>query len=393
MQILAFAAIDLVEPITRAVISRLQELGHEVTYVGVGDTIAAAPDLLFSMNFRPDVAQMARESRTPYLCWMSTCMVDEAMYAPEAISEYVIMAHCARNDLLKCRLAGFPNLLYLPRPLNIEAYPRGVAVRNQRIHNTAFVGNFYHRSNCLFESYQSQCEAAGQSDNPAVLLLAEFIETAAEKQLVMPMLELLISQIKHQLPDFWNQLPLPQIVLGQGGQREIGKIIRYIDQIIGHDIDFRVRRCMLQEMARFGIAVWAQRHQDVDLEQPGVFYQGYAQGQTAVLQALATAKLGINLPRRFSDGPIFRHYELALAGTCQLAVANDDVAAMFEPDREIVFFHSWEEAADKAAYYLEHDQQRERIAAAAYQRLIRDHTISRRLDLLRNELHHFGIRL
>jgi spore maturation protein CgeB len=54
------------------------------------------------------------------------------------------------------------------------------------------------------------------------------------------------------------------------------------------------------------------------------------------------------------------------------SVYTDDIASMFEEDKEVVFFKSKEELLSKVKYYLKNDKEREKICQNAYERVIRD---------------------
>lgn len=67
-----------------------------------------------------------------------------------------------------------------------------------------------------------------------------------------------------------------------------------------------------------------------------------------------------------------RCFEIPAAGTMMLSEYTDDLASMFEEDKEIVFFRSKEELVDKIKYYLSHDEEREQIAKAGRERVLKD---------------------
>ena len=48
-------------------------------------------------------------------------------------------------------------------------------------------------------------------------------------------------------------------------------------------------------------------------------------------------------------------------------------AQIFEPDKEAVFYDSIEDAIEKIEYYLEHDEERIKIAQAGFARVHRDY--------------------
>lgn len=67
-----------------------------------------------------------------------------------------------------------------------------------------------------------------------------------------------------------------------------------------------------------------------------------------------------------------RCFEIPATKTMMLSEYTDDLASLYEEDKEIVFFRSKEELVEKIRYYLSHDEEREKIAIAGYERLIRD---------------------
>lgn len=76
-----------------------------------------------------------------------------------------------------------------------------------------------------------------------------------------------------------------------------------------------------------------------------------------------------------------RCFEIPATKTFMLSQYTDDLASMFEPDKEAVYFKTPDELVEKAKYYLEHEDERDRIAKAGYDRLMRDgHEIGDRVQ-------------
>lgn len=86
----------------------------------------------------------------------------------------------------------------------------------------------------------------------------------------------------------------------------------------------------------------------------------------------------VTLKLRDFDGP--------MSGSLYLTTPNPDLAELYDIGREIVVYDDLADCIAKIKYYLGHDTERERIAAAGRIRAIRDHTwdarISRIFDLL-----------
>jgi len=86
-----------------------------------------------------------------------------------------------------------------------------------------------------------------------------------------------------------------------------------------------------------------------------------------------------------------RTFEIPACGGFQVSERTDEVLTFFEEGKEIECFSSEEELKDKITYYLAHDTQRRRIAAAGFERVRRSHySFTDRLQTLLE--HYFRLR-
>ncbi|MCM1236643.1 MAG: glycosyltransferase, partial [Ruminococcus flavefaciens] len=65
-----------------------------------------------------------------------------------------------------------------------------------------------------------------------------------------------------------------------------------------------------------------------------------------------------------------RCFEIPAAKTFMLAPYTEELADMYEENREIVFYRTKEDFVNKIIYYLNHDEERECIAQSGYERLL-----------------------
>jgi hypothetical protein len=68
-----------------------------------------------------------------------------------------------------------------------------------------------------------------------------------------------------------------------------------------------------------------------------------------------------------------RLYHLPANGVMQISDCAADVGQVYEPGVEVVGYRGADELIDKLRYYLEHDDERRRIAMAGYRRVMRDY--------------------
>ena len=82
--------------------------------------------------------------------------------------------------------------------------------------------------------------------------------------------------------------------------------------------------------------------------------------------------------RRNSDQIKARNFEVPGCGGFLLSGQAENLADYYVDGQEIVIFKNLRDLIDKIRYYLEHDEERARIAEAGYERTFREHTYEHR---------------
>jgi len=84
-------------------------------------------------------------------------------------------------------------------------------------------------------------------------------------------------------------------------------------------------------------------------------------------------KIGINI--HLSYGPVsVRTYQLPANGVMQICDCPEGLNQVFKVGKEVVLYHSIDEAIDLIQYYLDNDKERKKIAAEGFKRAIKDYT-------------------
>lgn len=102
-------------------------------------------------------------------------------------------------------------------------------------------------------------------------------------------------------------------------------------------------------------------------------------------KAFAAAKIVLNnLHPAVIDGVNKRTFEIPACGGFQLTGYREATSELFEIDKEIVCYRNLDDLIEKIDYYLapEHEQERQQIAQAGYERAMKEHSYQHRLTQL-----------
>ena len=130
-----------------------------------------------------------------------------------------------------------------------------------------------------------------------------------------------------------------------------------------------------------GLSDRAQRLDRLEKAFPQAFLRGKGWpggfiSDAAMRETYRRSKIGWNLHN--SIGPCnTRLTTLPAFGVMQICDNKRNLGKVFELDREVVGFDSIEECIDQTRYYLEHDGERRKIAAAGWARAMRDYTLAK----------------
>jgi spore maturation protein CgeB len=106
-------------------------------------------------------------------------------------------------------------------------------------------------------------------------------------------------------------------------------------------------------------------------------WHGYLRNFDDMLDVFKASKICLNLsnPWHVNTMPQIkgRHFEIPQAGGFQICTPADDLENYFVPGEEIVIAHSIDELVSKIRTYLENDYERDEIALAGYERMLKDH--------------------
>lgn len=94
-------------------------------------------------------------------------------------------------------------------------------------------------------------------------------------------------------------------------------------------------------------------------------------------------KINLNLTMRsIESGVPQRVFDIMAVGGFTLSNYQPEAEELFEPGKEIILAHSLEEMLDLADYYLRHENERQQIARAGFERVQRDYSYEKLLGYI-----------
>jgi len=107
-----------------------------------------------------------------------------------------------------------------------------------------------------------------------------------------------------------------------------------------------------------------------------------------MIDVFNSSKINLNFSNPFQVGTTpqikGRHFEIPQCGAFQIATPADDIESYFIDNREIVIVDNMLDMVNKIRYFLENDSEREVIALAGHNRMLKEHTWQKRfMDILK----------
>ena len=147
---------------------------------------------------------------------------------------------------------------------------------------------------------------------------------------------------------------------------------------------------------RGGVQLLERLSSDVDLELWGQVaaklprsspirsrYRGQAWGMD-MYRVLAQSRIAVNRHGDFAGGfaANMRMFEATGVGALLMTESATNLPDFFEPGREVVAYDGADDLVEKIRHFLEHDEERRRIAAAGQRRTLKEHTYGQRIGEL-----------
>ena len=362
----------------------LERLGHEIIpldrrftsvdydkeyLLALSQVILTNPDadLVFSVNFMPIIARVCDSLHKLYYSWIvdSPCFQLYSETLRFQTNRVFLFDHA---QYLKFSGQNPACIFYFPLGCDMPLYE--TITVNDKDHamfdcDVSFVGSLYSEK-CIYNNIEKD--------------LPDYIRGYAEGLIHAQMqvygynfLEDVITEdFARAFKQYADWLPLQA---------------DYEEDLVGIVADTYIgQKCTEQERIKtfqaigshFSLDLWTQSDTSM---LPMVHVRGAADSRTMMPKIIKCSKINLNLTNRpIKTGLPLRIFDILGCGGFLISNYQAEIPQYFVPDQDLVLYESVDDLLSKIAYYLKHDEERDKIAQSGYQKVKEHYSYEKRLQ-------------
>ena len=320
--------------------------------------------LVLSVNFSPLISEVCEEIGLPYISWV----YDSPVHIKDLESMKRSCNHIYffdRGQAEEYRRAGIP-AKHLPLAVDVEVFGKAIAGAGTRKYGSeiSLVGKLYQTDYSYFTAPLSE-------------YLRGYLEGIVNSQMkvyggyLIP--ELITQELLNKMNENYKKAAKDGFVMGR----------RELEFMLACETTGRERYLALSLLSRhYPVDLYST---DEDKRLNHVNYCGYADYYKEMPAVFAGSRVNLNISlKTVRTGIPLRVLDIMGCQGFVLSNYQEEIAEHFVPGEECVLYESLEDMYIKADYYLKHEAERERIAAAGYEKVKRDFAFEQRLrDMMR----------
>lgn len=315
-------------------------------------------DYVITQNFSVNVAIGCHEAGVRYISWIYDSP-QVALYTEYALYDENYVFAFDRTQCERLKKEGLKHVFYMPLAANM-AYSGMINITDADIKNYAcdisFVGQLYRLS--YYEKIHDKLDDEVHS---------EINDICAQKALKwgagISIFESFSPETVEKIARIMKQSDFEYFSTEKQFSEEVLLLAPRIATI---------ERCeLLKASGELGKCELFTKDEDVSFAQSikGIRANGPIKGED-VYKNYFSSKLNLNVTlRSIETGAAQRIFDIMSVGGTVISNYQEELASLFEPDKEIILFESIDEYKDKVKYYLSHNKERTQIGARGYMRV------------------------
>ncbi len=324
-------------------------------------------DFVFSFNYFPEVSDCCKKLKLKYVSWVyDSPHIQVYSYTVLNPCNYIFLFDYAMYE--EFQRAHIKTVYYMPLAVNEKKLTlMDVEVEKSKKYacEISFVGSLYsEKKHRIFDKFQ-------EIDRYSRGYLDGLIQAQKHVYGYNFLKEMLTPEIVSEMQKAYPTDPNATTVLSPEAI--------YADYVLCRQVTAMERQEILQRLGmRFGVELYTH---DVQRKIEGVNNHGpidYYDGMPYVFRG---SKINLNISlRSIKTGIPLRALDIMGNGGFLLTNYQEEMFEYFEPDKDFVCYTDYEDLCEKVDYYLQHEDERESIAASGCEKVRTEHTLKRRLE-------------
>lgn len=326
-----------------------------------------AYDFVFSVNYFALISEVCQRRGVLYVSW--SC--DSPLISMYHASVYNPCNRIFLFDLSECRAfraMGVEHVYHLPLAVDVKRVEHMLATAGDLDvplyqNDVSFVGSLYERN-----SYDRLCHTLPE-------YLRGYFEAVMEAQRDLQGVHLVERMLT---PDILVELE-EYFHLEESSEDSFSDLgLIFSVTVLGFKIaQLQRKRALLELAKRHTVSLYSDSDTSDLLR---VIYKGAVDYWTQLPKVFAGSRINLNMTiPNIKTGIPLRVYDVLGAGGFLLTNFQAELPEYFEDGRELVCYYSQEDMAEKVSYYMAHETERKKIAAAGQEAVRRAHTYEKRM--------------
>lgn len=326
-------------------------------------------DAIFTFNYFPDISEYCMKKGCLYYSW-----VYDSPYIN--ILSYTAINNCNRIFLFdygvykELKNGGISTVYYLPLAVNpnrLQRIENSIYMKRKHACDIAFVGSMYtEKKNDLYSHFSNMKDFyKGYLDgiiNAQMMVYGyDFLQNLLTEDV--------INEMQKCYPTDPNAktIATPEYI--------------YAEYVLNRKVTALERRKILTWMAE-SMDVHLYTYENVNPIQ-GVKMMGPVDYYDEMPFVFKNAKINLNITlRSIKTGIPLRAFDIMGNGGFLLTNYQEEFMEYFEKDKDFSFYEDIADAAEKAKYYINHSDVRERIATSGKEKVYKEHTFVKRVEIM-----------
>ena len=325
-----------------------------------------SPDFVFSFNFYPLISKVCQKNGIKYVAWVydnphislySYTLINSCNYV--FLFDYQMYSYFAAQ--------GIKTVYYLPLAASVrrlDTMRPGREERKRFAASVSFVGAMYTEAHTFYDRMEPGLDAYTRGYLRGIM--------AAQMQIDgMNFVEECLTQ--EVLGGMMKALPAPPNPDGVETSAYI-----YAQYMINRKITSLERTQIIRQIGeKYPVKLYTK---DKCYEAPGIMNCGKIDYYDVMPYIFKCSAINLNITlRSIQKGIPLRAYDIMGCRGFLLTNFQEDFLRFFTPGEDFVYYESRQDLMDKIQYYLEHEEERMRIAESAHRKIAQDHTYDVRI--------------